>query len=157
MTPDAGCVEYLVDLARVDVGFLSGLKNRCFVIEHFPDSSRYSIFELSRRQTPAAARWRRFLDLEVARDVVAVPSFSFSRVTWRKPIAILVDQSPDEGTLFDPGVAAPASHRTLTELLLRSIPHCAVQDRLVLTGMADVFVTDFTDVNRIREQRVKCP
>ena len=42
----------------------------------------------------------------------------------------------------------------LTELLLRSLPHCAIQDRFMLTGMADVFVTDFTDVNRIQEQRV---
>jgi hypothetical protein len=32
-----------------------GLNNCCFVIEHFPDSSRYSLFELSRRQTPADA------------------------------------------------------------------------------------------------------
>jgi hypothetical protein len=43
----------------------------------------------------------------------------------------------------------------LGELLLRSIPHRAIQNRLVLTGMADALVTDFTDVNRIREQRVK--
>ncbi len=45
----------------------------------------------------------------------------------------------------------------LTELLLGSIPHCPIQDRLVLTGMTEVFVTDFTDVDRIREQRVECP
>jgi hypothetical protein len=39
----------------------------------------------------------------------------------------------------------------LTELLLRSIPHYSIQDRFVLTGMADVFVTDFTDVDWIGE------
>jgi hypothetical protein len=44
----------------------------------------------------------------------------------------------------------------LTELLLRSLPLFSIQDRLVLTGMADVFVPDFADINRIREQRVKC-
>jgi len=44
----------------------------------------------------------------------------------------------------------------LTKLLLRSIPYCTIQDRFVLTGMAPFFVTDFADVNRIREQRVKC-
>ena len=44
----------------------------------------------------------------------------------------------------------------LAELLLRSLPHRTIQYRFVLTGMADVFVADPTDVNRIREQRIKC-
>jgi hypothetical protein len=82
VTPGACCLEYLVDLARADVSFLSGLKNRCFVIEHFPDSSRYSLFELSRRQTPAPARWWRtwaakdtpnFRRAQPVGDVMAVP------------------------------------------------------------------------------------
>ena len=84
-------MEHLIDLARVDVSFLSGLKDCCLVIEHFPDSSRYSIFELSRRQTPADARWRRSLGQEVARNVIAVLSFSFAGVTGGKPIAILIE------------------------------------------------------------------
>jgi hypothetical protein len=85
--PSHRCLEYPVDLAGVDVSFLRGLKNCCLVIEHFPDSSRNLTFELSRRQTPADAQWRRSL----GRDVIAVLSFSSARVTGRKPLAILID------------------------------------------------------------------
>ena len=43
------------------------------------------------------------------------------------------------------------------KLLLGSLPHRLLHDRLMLTGMVEVLVPDLTDVNRIREQRVKCP
>jgi hypothetical protein len=78
-------------------------------------------------------------------------------VAGRKPIAILIDYSSAEGTLFDASVAALAAHPVLAELLLRSLPRRTIQYRFMLTGMADAFVTDFTDVNRIREQRIKLP
>ena len=81
---------------------------------------------------------------------------SFPRVTGRKPIAIIVDQSPGEGTLFDPCVVL-AANSVLLKLLLGSLPHRSIHDRLMLTGMAEVLVPDLTDVNRIREERVKGP
>jgi hypothetical protein len=43
------------------------------------------------------------------------------------------------------------------KLLLGSLPHRSIHDRLMLTGMAEVLVPDLTYVNRIREERVKCP
>jgi hypothetical protein len=45
VTPSLRRVEYPVDLARINVSFLSALKNCCLVIEHFPNSSRHSLFE----------------------------------------------------------------------------------------------------------------
>jgi len=70
-------------------------------------------------------------------------------MTGRKPVAILVDQSPGEGTLFDAGIVALGANSVLLKLLLNSLPHRSIHDRLMLTGMAKVLVPDLTDVNRI--------
>src|SRR5208283_1108841 len=154
-TPVACCVENPFDSTRVVGSFRCGFKNRRLVIEHFPDGNRDSIFEFSRRQPPAEARRRKSLCRDVARHVVAVLSLSLPCVTGCKSITILVDQSPDEGTLFDTGVAALAADSMLPKLQLGSFPHRSIHDRLMLTGMAEVLVPDLADVNRIGEERVK--
>jgi hypothetical protein len=64
---------------------------------------------------------------------------------------------PGERTSFDAAVTGLVSHPVLTQLALGSIPHRSIQDRLVLAGMAEVFMTNLTDVNRIREQRIERP
>src|SRR6202043_4070186 len=125
------------------------------VTEHFPDRGCDSVFEFSCRQPPADARRRKSLGREVARDVVAVLSLSFACVTGRKPVAILVDQSPDEGTLFEACIVALDANSVLLKLLLGSLPHRSIHDRLMLTGMAEVLVPYLTHVNRIREERVQ--
>ena len=150
-------MEYAIDLAGVNVGFLSGLKHGRLVAEHFPDRGCDSIFDLSCGQPPADPRRRKSSGREVARDVVAVLSPSFPRVTGRKPIAILVDQAPDEGTLFEACIVALGANSVLLKLPLGSLPHRSIHDRLMLTGMAEVLVPDLTHANRIREERVKCP
>jgi hypothetical protein len=142
-------VEYSFDSARVVGSILCGFKDRRLVIEHFPDGSRDSTFEFSRRQPPANARRHNSLGREVARDVVAVLSLSFACVTGRKPIAILVDQSPDERTLFAACIVALGANSVLLKLLLGSLPYRSIHDRLMLTGMAEVLVPDLTYVNRI--------
>jgi hypothetical protein len=76
-------------------------------------------------------------------------------LTGRKPLAILVDQSPGEGTLFGACIVALGANSLLLKLLLGSLPHRSIYDRLMLTGMAEVLVPDLTYVNRIREERVK--
>jgi hypothetical protein len=63
---------------------------------------------------------------------------------------IVIDEGEAETVRYISGAT-----RSL-DVLLRLIPHCSIQDRFVLPEMAEVFVTDFTDVNLIREQRVKC-
>ncbi len=78
-------------------------------------------------------------------------------MTGRKLIAILVDQSSNERTLFEACIAALGSNSVLLELLLGSLPQRSIHDRLMLTGMAEILVPDLTYVNRIREERVKCP
>ena len=79
----------------------------------------------------------------VARNVIAVLSLSFPCVTGRKPIAILVDQAPDEGTLFVACIAALGANLVLLKLLLGSLPLCSIYDRLMLTRMAEVLVICF--------------
>jgi hypothetical protein len=70
-------------------------------------------------------------------------------VTGRKPIAILVDQSSDEGTPFDACIVARGANSVRLKLQLGSFPHGSIHDRLMLTGMAEVLVADLTYVNRI--------
>ena len=70
-------------------------------------------------------------------------------MTGRKPIAILVDQSPDERTLFAACIVALGANSVLLKLLLGSLPYRSIHDRLMLTGMAEVLVPDLTYVNRI--------
>jgi hypothetical protein len=120
-----------------------------------PDRGRDSIFEFSCGQPPADPWRRKSLGREVARYVIAVLSLSFPCVTGRKPVAILVDQSPDEGTLFGACIATLGANSVLLKLLLGSLPHRSIHDRLMLTGMAEVLVPDLTHVNRIREERVQ--
>jgi hypothetical protein len=81
--------------------------------------------------------------------------FSLARVTWRKPATILVDQAPGERTSFDASTADLVSHPVLAQLALSLIPHRSIQDRLMLAGVAEGFVTNLTDVNRVREQRIR--
>jgi hypothetical protein len=67
-------------------------------------------------------------------------------VTGHKPITILVDQSPDEGTLFEACIVALGANSVLLTLLLSLLPHCSIHDRLMLTGMAEVLLADLTRV-----------
>jgi hypothetical protein len=144
-------VEYAFDSARVVGSLLYVFKDRRLVIEHFPDGSRDSTFEFSRRQTPAEARRNGSPGRAVARHVVAVLSLSFACVTGRKSLAILVNQSPNERTLFDAFLVALGTNSVLLKLLLGSLPDRSIDNRLMLTGVAEVLVTDLADVNRIRE------
>jgi hypothetical protein len=68
-------------------------------------------------------------------------------VTGCKPNAVLVEHSSDEGTLFDASIVAPGANSVLFKLLLSSLPHRSIDDRLMLPRMAEVSVSDLAGVN----------
>ena len=52
---------------------------------------------------------------------------------------------------------ALGANSVVLKLPLGSLPLSSIHDRLMLTGMAEVLVPNLTYVNRIVEERVKCP
>jgi hypothetical protein len=96
----------------VERGNRSDIDDRAVLADRGCDS----IFEFSCGQPPADPRRRKSLGREVARDVVAVLSLSFPCVTGGKPIAILVDQASDEGTLFVACIVALDANSVLLKL-----------------------------------------
>src|SRR5205807_755115 len=73
-------------------------------------------------------------------------------VQW---LAIFIEQLAREETGRSPAHAAALASSSLLEHLLDPLPPRSLDYRLMLTGMANSFVTDLTYVNRVRQHLIE--
>ena len=71
----------------------------------------------------------------------------------RQPSASLIDQAPNERTLFGACILALGENAVRRKLLLGPFPHRSVDDRLMLTRMTELLVPNLSYIKRIREER----
>ena len=106
-----------------------------------------------------AASWSQFGRLLPAPLVTAVLVVIFGGLTFWLNDPRFIKVKPTIINLMFAGALffGLMTGRLFLKLLLGSLPHRSIHDRLMLTGMAEVLVPDLTYVNRIQEKRVKCP
>src|ERR1700726_3054406 len=69
-------------------------------------------------------------------------------------MASLIEELPDQRAAWASGRSV-SLRRSGTELVLRAVPCLAIENCLVLPGVAGALVRDLADVERVRQQRIK--
>src|ERR1700732_2404607 len=112
------------------------------------------MFESGCRNAPRAGVLLSRFRHQRTRHIVAISPPCFRGMTWCEPMASLIEELPDQR-------AARASYpssllwRSVTELVLHAVPCLAIENCLVLPGVAGALVRDLADVEGVRQQRIK--
>src|SRR6202022_3441272 len=129
-------------------------RNRARLAKHCRRLGRDQVFELRCRNAPRARHLLCRFRHQRARHVVAISPPCFRGVTWCKPMASLIEELPDQRAARASGRSV-ARRRSGTQLVLHAVPCLAIENCLVLPGVAGAFVRDLAHIDRVREQRIK--
>src|SRR3954452_20305838 len=110
--------------------------------------------DLGCRDPPCTGRLLGRAGDQGTRDVVPIFAPFFPGMAGRQSISGFIEEFADQRAAA-PGYPSVAGRRGGTELLLDLVPAGAIEDGLVLTGIAGALVRDLPDIDRVRQQRIE--
>jgi hypothetical protein len=130
-------------------GVLQHSRNRRWLVKHRRRLGRDQMFQLSCRNAPSARHLLCRFRHQRARHIVAISPPCFRGVSWREATASLIEELADQraARANDHSVSL---RRSGTELVPHAVPCLAIENCLVLPGVAGALMRDLADVDRIR-------
>src|SRR5215469_9201755 len=150
-----GCIERRLQVANRQAGVLQGYGDRRLVGEHLAGGAGDRALDLERRQTPAGPGLTRRPADHFARDVVTVATCPVARATRVQRLTTFVEQFARQRTRPLSRVDFSVMRGLGAKPLLHLFPDRPVHDRQMLAGMANLPVSDLTEVNRIGQQFIE--
>src|SRR5215469_1003589 len=127
------------------------------VIQKPCDGGRELVFDLHRWNPPATAALACGTLQQASRNIVAIMPIAFDRVTRRQPFSRLIEEFAQQRTTRRAVRLSDRANDMQLQELLSLFPRRTRDDRLMLPRISAALVSDFTNVNRIAQYRVKRP
>src|SRR5712692_5760612 len=112
-------------------------------------------FQLRRRNSPTVSRLARTSLNEAARNIVPIAPLALDRVRRGQAFTALVEQLADERARRRAGRAHLEMRPMLAQESSSLVPVRALYDGRVCTWVADPFVANLADIDRVAQQRVE--
>ena len=129
------------NLLWFQAGVLQHSRNRPWLGKHRRRLGRDQIFQLSCRNAPSAGVLLSRFRHQRTRHIVAISPPRFCRMTGGEPMASLIEHLSDQ---WAARASCPSSllWGSVTELVLHAVPCLAIENCLVLPGIAGALVRD---------------